>query len=112
MAQLGKYEIPAEYKDEDRWWKFTKRQLVYVAVCIGLDVLFFRMFQSLGLTAVWIVLDILITVFLAVIAFTAIPKSNYLHGGGMMLEAILLRVILRKMHRVLYVKNYDRKENC
>ena len=43
MAQTGKYQIPAEYKDEDRWWKFTKRQLVYVAIGLALDYFFFKM---------------------------------------------------------------------
>jgi hypothetical protein len=112
MAQTGKYQIPAEYKDEDRWWKFTKRQLVYVIIGLMIDYFFFKIFQPMGLSVVWIFLDVVVSLFFGIIAMVPIPQSSYLHGGGMMLEAVILRMLMRKFNRVLYTKNYDRKENC
>lgn len=112
MAQTGKYQIPAEYKDEDRWWKFTKRQLVYVIIGLMIDYFFFKIFQPMGLSVVWIFLDVVVSLFFGIIAMVPIPQSRYLHGGGMMLEAVILRMLMRKFNRVLYTKNYDRKENC
>lgn len=112
MAQTGKYQIPAEYKDEDRWWKFTKRQLVYVAIGLALDYFFFKMLSPLGLDIVWIPIDVVISLVIGCIALIPIPKTSYLHGGGMMLEAVILRIIMRRFSRILYTKNYDRKENC
>lgn len=109
---FGKYEIPAEYKDEDRWWKFTKRQLVYVGLAAGLDYLFFCLLSPFGLIFPIILIDVFITLFLLAIALIPMPSSMYLYGGGMMLETILLRLILRRMNRVIYTKNYDEKENC
>lgn len=112
MAQLGKYRIPAEYKDEDKWWKFTKRQIVYIAIALAIDWLMYKIFQPMGLTVVWLVIDAIVSVLFLLIAMVQIPTSQYLYGGGMMLEAVVLRVIMRKFHRVLYTKNYDSKENC
>lgn len=112
MAQMGKYRIPTEYKDEDRWWKFTKRQLVYLAMGLAIDYVTFRILSPFGLITIWILLAVPISIFFLVIAMVPIPNSQYLHGGGMMLEAVILRIIMRKFKRVLYVKNYDAKENC
>ena len=108
------WKIPntAEYKDEDRWWKFTKRQLVYVIIGLMIDYFFFKIFQPMGLSVVWILLDVVVSLFFGIIAMVPIPQSSYLHGGGMMLEAVILRMLMRKFNRVLYTKNYDRKENC
>ena len=66
----------------------------------------------MGLSVVWIFLDVVVSLFFGIIAMVPIPQSSYLHGGGMMLEAIILGMLSREFNRVLYTKNYDRKENC
>lgn len=109
MAQ-GRFAIPNEYKDEDRWLKFfTKRQLVYVVLAALLDYIIYRIFNKWLL--IWLVIDLIITLVAAVIALASIPKSRYLLGGGNSVETIITRIIIRRVTCVLYIKNYDEEED-
>ena len=109
MAQYGKYRIPREFKDEDKWFRFfTKGQLSYMAVAIALDFVFIlisRLLHVLGIGIALSVITIMVTLFLA---FFVMPPDKYLMGGGYRITVLLLRMFYRRLtkNRVLYVKGY------
>lgn len=111
MARIGRYKIPRPFKDEDIWFRFfTKKQLMYLLIFGGTGVLL--LFVS-AIAKMAIIGGILFVVFLAlgiIIPRFNMPDDKYLWGGGMPLETIFLRLVLKKISKkALYIK-YHNKE--
>ncbi len=109
MAQYGKYRIPREFKDEDKWFRFfTKQQLIYLAAAIGIDFILIVLSLSLHILGVGIALSVITLMVVMFLAFFVMPPDKYLIGGGYRITVILLRVLYRRLpqNRVLYVKGY------
>ena len=108
--QLGRYRIPKEFKDEDKWFRFfTKRQLIYAIVALAFDAIALMLSYSFNVLLVGIILSEIVSIVMMAFAFITIPTEQYMYGGGYLLSTIVLRVIIRrrKKNRILYVKNYD-----
>ena len=113
MAELGNYNIPREYKDEDRWFRFfTKVQLLYIGVAIALSIVVIMLFNALHMLPVGIVFAELNIIAGAVLAFIRIPEDRYMIGGGYLLRTILMRLIVKNLpkNKKIYLKNYDEEE--
>lgn len=97
MSQIGRYKIPKEFKDEDKWFKFfTKRQLIYVGVAIAIAFFIGRFFYGLGLLPVGISLAFVVVVIAMVVSMGTMPLDKYLWGGGFSFENIITRLINKK----------------
>ena len=110
MAELGSYQIPKEFKDEDKWFKyFTKKQLVIVGGALALSVVIVGFFFGIHLLPVGVIIGETIMLLAVGIAFIKIPTDRYLIGGGYPVSQILIRLIVKKLpgNKVLYVKNYE-----
>ena len=110
MAELGSYQIPKEYKDEDKWLRFfTLPQLGYMAIALGLSGVTCLFTFLLHIIFVGIVLSVIYFLFFGLVAFLVIPKDRYMFGGGYTFRELLLRVIIKNLprNRKLYVKNYE-----
>ena len=107
----GKYEIPDEYQDEDRWWLFTKKQWLGIAIAAGLDLLAYRGFGALGLDFGGLVAAAILTMAIAILIFIKVPYRFYLYGSGSRLSAILYRLLIRRLkkNRVIYTGSYEEK---
>lgn len=94
---IGKYKVPRELQDEDRWFKiFTKRQLAMLIVGALIDSLVIVLFAKLHLVVVGIVLAILIILFDLAIIYLKMPRSRHTHGGGLGFDTLVLRILKRK----------------
>jgi hypothetical protein len=110
---LGSYKIPKEFKDEDKWFKFfTKRQLIYAAAIIFIDVNVVKFTHLFHLEVLGIIVAILVTLILGGMAFITMPADKYLIGGGMSLESLILRLFLKYQpsNKKIYVKNYEKEQ--
>ena len=110
MAELGSYQIPKEFKDEDKWFKyFTKKQLIVVGSALGASVLIISFFNGVGLLPVGISISEVVLILSITSSFIRIPRERYLIGGGYHIAVILWRLICKRFpkNRVLYVKNYE-----
>lgn len=110
MAKLGNYNIPKEYKDEDKWFRFfTKVQLLFIGAAAGISIGLIVLFNKLNATPVGVVLTVVTLIVAVILAFVNIPANKYMTGGGLKLRTMLLRLIIKRQrkNRVLYVKNYD-----
>lgn len=94
---IGKYKIPRELQDEDKWFKFfTKRQLAILIVALFIDFWVVALFYKLHIVVVGVVLAILIFVFALAIIYFKMPRSRHTHGGGLGLDTIAMRILKRK----------------
>ncbi len=110
MAELGRYRVPKEFKDEDKWFRFfTKRQLIYLGLALVVSVITCIGTYKLNILPVGVVVSELLIMVAAAFAFITIPPEKYMYGGGYRLSTILFRIVVRRLpkNRVLFVKNYD-----
>lgn len=110
MASLGRYRIPKEFKDEDKWFKFfTKKQLLYIGIAGGLSAVAIVIAVKLNILPVGIVIAELLMIGAIVIAFVKVPKDKYMIGGGLPVRVILLRLIGKnlKANKKLYVRGVN-----
>lgn len=113
MAELGSYQIPKEFKDEDKWFRyFTKKQLIFVGGAGFASVVITSFFKGLGMIKVGISISEVILLLTIAIAFIKIPTDKYMIGGGYHIMQILLRLVIKRLpkNRVLYVKNYGEEK--
>ena len=109
MAQYGKYRIPREFQDEDKWFRFfTKQQLIYLAAALAIDFVLIVVTLSLHILGVGIALSVITIIVTMFLAFFVMPPDKYLMGGGYRITVLILRMFYRRLpkNRVLYVKGY------
>lgn len=109
MAEYGVYQIPREFKDKDKWFKyFTKKQAVVVLLCGVLDYQIVKVSVANHLLIPGILLSCLLTITLAEGVIVVLPLDNFfLTGGGLTITEWLLRYLYRRKNRCLYTKNMD-----
>jgi len=97
MSQIGRYRIPDELKDEDLWFRFfTKRQLaIFIAVLLA-DWGILKVSRLMHLTVVGILVSIGLLVTTGILVFIKMPTNRYLHGGGIGLDRLLARILIKK----------------
>jgi len=94
---IGKYKVPRELQDEDKWLKFfTKRQLAILIVALLIDLGLITIFQKLHIVVVGVVLALIILISAAAVVYLKMPRSRHTHGGGLGLDTIVLRILKRK----------------
>ncbi len=110
--QAGEHNWPEEFRDEDKWLFFTKRQWLIIIVGILLGGLIALPFILLGLTfliPVLLVVVCLIELCAVLIALKPVPTRFYLFGAGEWMENILFRWLKkqRKSSKKIYISNLD-----
>ena len=107
---LGTYNIPKEFKDEDKWFKFfTKVQLIYMFVAFVIAVVIMNLSVFLHVTYRGIFLSVVGWRAAIVLAFVPSPVTRYMFGGGYRVSRIVGRLVWKFVlghGKDLYVKNY------
>lgn len=112
---LGEYRPPNQInKDEDKYWKLTKTQIMY-GICglmIGIPVfLLLRLTQIIMMQILGAVFVFILVVFGVAVGGLNIPDSKYLKGGGLRMDKYLIRKVKKKLlkrYHVVYTRNIDR----
>lgn len=109
----GTYKIPKPFKDEDKWFKLTKKQIVYLACGGAIAAGSVRLFSMLGLSLVGWVGCLVVMLIAVLLSSVSMPLDKYIIGGGIRLEILAIRMLTKRFsgRRVLYIKNYDRQED-
>lgn len=107
---LGTYNIPKEFRDEDKWFKFfTKIQLVYMFIAAVIAFVIMNLFVFLHLVYIGIFLSVVVFLIALVMAFVPIPTQRYMFGGGYRVSRIVGRLAWKFVlghGKDIYVKNY------
>lgn len=107
MSQIGKYRIPDELKDEDLWFRFfTKRQLAILIAVLLADWNIFRICRMLHLAVVGVLVSVGLLVITGILVFFRMPAGRYLHGGGIGLDRLLVRILKKRIpgNKVIYTR--------
>lgn len=105
----GDHNVPSPLRDEDRWYKLTKRQwailLPAALVALGIGFLMYK----IHLLPVGIAIGVLLVVGAGFVAFMELPDDKFMYGTGVKLEILLFRIIYRKLpgNKKIYTKNLD-----
>ena len=105
------YPIPSEFTDEDKWFKFfTKKSLVALMVSgiIAYGIIWAARF--LGILIPGILVGALLVIIVTGSTMLPYPETEYMRGGGLTLDVLLARRIIRKVNACLYVKGYSADE--
>lgn len=103
------HEIPSEFNDEDKWFKwFTKRSMLYIVAGLGSTYLLYRLFMLIHHPFIGIIIGAIITVTLGAISMIPIPEGNYLKGSGQTVDVILIRRWIRRGSKTIYTKGYGK----
>lgn len=110
---LGEYRPPNQInKDEDKYWKFTKIQIIYMLAGFLIGVFIFRVISILHVTILniaAIVICVLLVGAGAIIGGVNRSASAYLDGGGLRYDKYLFRKLKKRIRkRVIYTNNINR----
>ena len=110
---LGEYRPPNQInKDEDKYWKFTKIQIIYMLAGFMIGAFLFRIIFLLHVIFFNILAILICLILVAAGAFiggVSRSTSAYLDGGGLRYDKYLFRKLKKKAKkRVIYTNNIDR----
>lgn len=112
---LGEYRPPNQINnDEDKYWKFTRIQLLYGGAGLLLGLPGLLIVSAFGIVILKILAIVFTLIFIAVgiaIGGFNIPPTKYLAGGGLRMDKYLFRKFKKKFlkrNHILYTKNIDR----
>lgn len=105
---LFTHKTAKELKNEDKWihGKLTLKQFLTITIEVVLMIILFETSSKLIGMVPTFAFDLIILIFTGIAAFVPIAKENFLSGGGLYIPQIILRVILHKINRRIYVKHY------
>lgn len=106
------YDVPGEFSDEDRWFRFfNKKQILVLAITAAMALFLFKMFSLFGVGWIGLLIGIPFSLVSTLLTIIPMPEENYLRGGGLTMDVILARKVIRKKTRCLYVKGIGGEKN-
>ena len=102
------YEIPPEFKDEERWFKIFSMKSLKVFLGTGLiGLIIFKISEFLGLMILGIILGAAFCIGCTVLSVIPVAETEYMKGAGNTVAELLLKKFYRKRKRCILIKNYD-----
>lgn len=105
MADLRE-EVPREFSDDERWYRFFSRKSILVLLIMGvMDLAIVKFFAFIHLQTPGIFVAIILTVVVMAAVMLPIPEGDVLHGSGSTCDVILFRLYVRRKNSKIYVRN-------
>lgn len=110
------HEVPQEFTNEERWnigaISLSRKSFIVFLVGLGVTYWLFKIGVVLRIPIVTVVIGALLTIVAVFITIFPVPESDYMKGGGLTLDIILFRRLVRRLNRVVYIKgiSYSRKK--
>ena len=103
------HDIPQEFSDEDRFPIYRqitlpKKSFLTLLIGIGLTYVLYRLTSAIHLSVAGIVVGFVLTIVAVVLTLFPLPEEEYIKGGGLTLDLILLRRMVRRRSRLVYAK--------
>lgn len=105
---LFTHKTAKELKNEDKWinGKLTLKQFLIITIEVVLMIILFETLSKLIGIVPTLAFDLIILIFTGIAAFVPIAKNNFLSGGGLYIPQVMLRLVLHRINRRIYVKHY------
>lgn len=111
--KIGKYKTPRKFTDEDKWFRwFTKKQVLYIGISLSLAFAIFAVMQACKLTLIGAMIAVILVFAGFGIPRFDMPSDKYLLGGGMPLELIIKRILIKKFiqKKKIYITDHTKAE--
>ena len=106
MADLRE-EVPREFSDDERWYRFFSRKAILVLLIMGVvDLAIVKFFTLIHLQTAGIFISIILTAVVMAAVMLPIPEGDVLHGSGSTCDVILFRLYVRQKSSKIYVKGF------
>lgn len=100
-----RYEIPQGFSDEIKWFKFFSMRSLIVLIAVSTPGVFLiRLVSGLGITLYMIVFWVILAGVVTSLTMFRIPSSSWLTGGGEYIDQVLIKRLIRRKTRCLYIK--------
>jgi len=111
MSRLGVFQIPGEFKSEDKWFRyFNRKQAIVLVICGIIDYRVVMSASGKGMLVPALIAMILFTLIIMGSVMIRLPVDvMFLTGGGLTMDEMLVRLLHRRINRCIYTKNYDEK---
>lgn len=107
------HDIPAEFTSEGRWFRYlSNKGMTAVLIGCAFTAALHRIAAIFHAGMAGIIAGVLFTGALGFFTMFPLPEQDYLRGGGITLDIIILRRIIRRMNRRIYVKGIAEKEDA
>lgn len=106
MARGLREEVPREFSDDERWYRFfTTKMIVVLLVGAGFTFLMYRLFSLFNAGVVALIVFGLLTLIALALVAIKVPRDGAfaMYGQGTLLSTLLYRVIVRRKKGRIYV---------
>lgn len=109
MASM-RHNVPGEFHSETKWFRFfSNKQLGFLVVALFVLYLCYKVnvnFTGHGFFGVLVGLNI--GAVIVAPSMIPIPQTEFLKGGGLTIDIILIRRWIRKRKKCIYVKGWKK----
>ena len=102
-------EIPSEFTDEEKWFKFFPKT-AFIALGVGtlFTLLLANLLKGAGLFMATVITGAIPTIICVALIMIPKPDTEWLKGGGQSYSTLIIKRLLRRMKRCIYVLGYGR----
>lgn len=106
------YRMPDQLRQrkETLWGPISMVAFYAMLVCGGIGIVIYKILESVGLGLLGVIIALVLVLLGFVMWTVAIPDSNVLHGGGLLLGVYLFRRIIHKREKAIYYPVFDAEE--
>lgn len=101
--------LPHQMKDEDKWFTFTKSQLVKLVIVLIIPAMIWKIMMNWGYGIIGGIIFFTVLIVTGFLIKIPVPDSMYLFGSGKPMYVSIILSIRNKMRKVkkLYSKNIE-----
>lgn len=106
-----KFPIPLEFSDEDKYFKYFTKKNILALLLSGIVCYCIAKLSAalLGTMLPGLIVGLLMVLVIVGVTMLPIPETEYMKGAGLTLDVIIIRRIIRRTSRVIYIKGYSNK---
>lgn len=98
-------EVPREFSDDERWYRFFTRKSIVVLLVMGvISLLLVKFLGFIGLRTAGVYIALILSGAVMLAVMLPIPEGDVLHGSGCTCDVILFRMLVRKRTGRVYRK--------
>lgn len=100
-------EVPREFSDDERWYRFFTRKSILVLLLMGvISLMTVKFFIWVGMRVLGIYISLALTGIVMLLVMLPVPEGDILHGSGCTCDIILLRLLIHRKKNRIYMKGY------
>lgn len=89
-------EVPREFSDDERWYRFFTRKSIVVLLTMGVvSLILVKIFGFIGFHTAGVYISLILSGIVMLAVMLPIPEGDVIHGSGCTCDVILFRMFVR-----------------